>query len=201
MNDAKSHIIQIALKLFLQRNFKEVTMKEIVEKSGLSKGAFYHYFESKEKLFSEIIDLFYDNIASARNDKTIDVSLYSYYNENLETMNDFSLFQIDKNSSPDDNFFSINFFALIFDALKLFPEFRDRMEEYHKKEMENWVTVINNAKQNKEIKLTIPSEHLAKLFIFSGDGLTLNLTLKGSVENMKQEIRLLWDNIYASVKS
>ncbi len=59
MSDTKAHILMVSLKLFLQKNFKEVTMKEIVEETGLSKGAFYHYFESKEKLFYEIIDYFF----------------------------------------------------------------------------------------------------------------------------------------------
>ena len=54
MNESKEHIITVASKLFLQKNFKEVTMKEIVDKTGLSKGAFYHYFESKEQLFLEV---------------------------------------------------------------------------------------------------------------------------------------------------
>ena len=59
MNSTKEHILKIALILFLQKSFKEVTMKEIVQKTGLSKGAFYHYFSSKEELFNEIIHTFY----------------------------------------------------------------------------------------------------------------------------------------------
>jgi AcrR family transcriptional regulator len=55
MNDTKEHIITTSLKLFLQKNFKEVTMKEIVNATRLSKGAFYHYFESKEKVFKEVV--------------------------------------------------------------------------------------------------------------------------------------------------
>ena len=34
-------------------------MKEIVEKTGLSKGAFYHHFSSKEILFKEIVLMFF----------------------------------------------------------------------------------------------------------------------------------------------
>jgi AcrR family transcriptional regulator len=38
-------------------------MKEIVEKTGMSKGAFYHYFPSKEDLFIEIIGKYYVTFA------------------------------------------------------------------------------------------------------------------------------------------
>jgi len=47
MSDTKTHILMVSLKLFLQKNFKEVTMKEIVKETGLSKGAFYHYFDQE----------------------------------------------------------------------------------------------------------------------------------------------------------
>ena len=60
MNDTREHIIKTSLKLFLQKNCKEVTMKEIVDATELSKEAFYHYFESKEKVFEEVTR-FYNN--------------------------------------------------------------------------------------------------------------------------------------------
>ena len=59
MNDSKEHILLASLNLFLQKNFKEVTIKEIVEITGLSKGAFYHYFQSKEQLFEEVMEHFF----------------------------------------------------------------------------------------------------------------------------------------------
>src|ERR1700757_27567 len=59
MNDSKEHILSVSLNLFLQKNFKEVTMKEIVEQTGLSKGAFYHYFTSKEQVFEEVLNHFF----------------------------------------------------------------------------------------------------------------------------------------------
>jgi TetR/AcrR family transcriptional repressor of nem operon len=33
-------------------------MNEIVKKSGLSKGAFYHYFKNKEELFRTTLDFY-----------------------------------------------------------------------------------------------------------------------------------------------
>ena len=81
MNDTKEHILRTAFCLFLQKSFKEVTMKEIVERTGLSKGAFYHYFASKERLFTEVMDTFIfqgvvvDYNALNRN------SLYEFYHD------------------------------------------------------------------------------------------------------------------------
>jgi TetR/AcrR family transcriptional regulator, transcriptional repressor for nem operon len=195
--------MMIALKLFLQKNFKEVTMKEIVEVTGLSKGAFYHYFESKEQLFSEIIRMFFTSIAAVQNENITTISLLEFYNESLKNINDFSLFFVnsDTGTSEVESIFSINFFSLLFDALKMFPDFKQKMEDYHSREMTNWISVIANARKNKEIISIIDDSQLAKLFMFSSDGLALNLTLHGNLFGMKEDVKLLWDQLYNSIKN
>jgi len=44
-------IMNAASTLFLRRNYADVTMAEIAEQSGVSKGAVYHHFSSKEDLY------------------------------------------------------------------------------------------------------------------------------------------------------
>jgi len=56
MSPTKEHIILTAFRLFLKKGYKEVTMSMLVKATGLSKGAFYHYFENKEQLFIETLD-------------------------------------------------------------------------------------------------------------------------------------------------
>jgi len=46
MTTTKEHILFTALKLILKKGYGNVTMNELVEASGLSKGAFYHYFKT-----------------------------------------------------------------------------------------------------------------------------------------------------------
>jgi len=58
MNDTKERILSIALCYFIKKPYTEVTMSEILTASGLSKGGFYHHFESKELLYHEMIDKF-----------------------------------------------------------------------------------------------------------------------------------------------
>jgi AcrR family transcriptional regulator len=61
MSDSRTHILETAANLFMQKSYKEVTMKEIVDKTGLSKGAFYLHFRSKEQLFMEVTDYFFSH--------------------------------------------------------------------------------------------------------------------------------------------
>lgn len=52
----KQHIKEQAIKLFAQRGFKDVTMKDICEVTELSRGGLYLHYSSTRQIFSEIID-------------------------------------------------------------------------------------------------------------------------------------------------
>ena len=51
----KKDILEAAMILFSEKDFHEVTVDEIAEQVGLSKGTLYLYFENKENLFFSII--------------------------------------------------------------------------------------------------------------------------------------------------
>lgn len=54
----KEKITEVALQLFEAKGYHAVTVDKIVKESGLSKGAFYHYFKSKDELLYSIHDYF-----------------------------------------------------------------------------------------------------------------------------------------------
>ena len=56
--DTRTNILKTALLLFLEKGYKDVSYQDLVKKTGLSKGAMYHYFASKEELLLAVFDLF-----------------------------------------------------------------------------------------------------------------------------------------------
>ena len=52
----KERILTGALEVFKTRGLENATMEEISEKSGFGKATLYYYFQSKEEVFSEILD-------------------------------------------------------------------------------------------------------------------------------------------------
>jgi AcrR family transcriptional regulator len=56
--ERRSQILHSAMELFLEKGYHKTTMKEIMAATGLSKGAIYHYFSSKEEIFVAIIQNF-----------------------------------------------------------------------------------------------------------------------------------------------
>ena len=53
---SKGKIIDAAMKLFLEKGYENTTMQDIVEASGMSKGAIYHYFKSKQEIVAYLSD-------------------------------------------------------------------------------------------------------------------------------------------------
>jgi len=52
---AKERILEAALEVFSHKGFHPATMDEIAEKGGVGKGTLYRHFETKEKLFAELV--------------------------------------------------------------------------------------------------------------------------------------------------
>ncbi len=52
--EAKSRILEAAKQVFDEKGYRQATMDDIAKKLGVSKGALYLYFASKEELFDAI---------------------------------------------------------------------------------------------------------------------------------------------------
>ena len=53
----KQYILDTARKVFLEKGYKNVTMKDIVEACEISRGGLYLYFDSTQQIFSEILQM------------------------------------------------------------------------------------------------------------------------------------------------
>lgn len=54
----RSRIVSAAWELFYEHGYDDTTVDDIVERSGTSKGSFYHYFAGKDALLSSLSTLF-----------------------------------------------------------------------------------------------------------------------------------------------
>jgi AcrR family transcriptional regulator len=58
--ERKDQIIEAATRVFSRRGFSNARMDDIVVESGLSKGALYWYFDSKDAIIVSILDRIFD---------------------------------------------------------------------------------------------------------------------------------------------
>lgn len=105
----KKFILETARKVFVEKGFKKVTMKDIVEACEISRGGLYLYFDNTSQIFLEVMkleseetdDVFSDNITEdataadilvlflqeqkkelMRKKDTLTQAVYEYYFEN-----------------------------------------------------------------------------------------------------------------------
>jgi AcrR family transcriptional regulator len=72
--ETRTKIIESAIKLFSARGFNAASVDDICKEAGISKGAFYHHFESKQALFLALLDGWLeiiDNAIEASKDKPV----------------------------------------------------------------------------------------------------------------------------------
>ena len=81
-SENKSKIIKAALRLINEKGFDDVSVSEITKAAGVSKGAFYIHFKSKEDLIERQINLFYDDMKLDESHSTYE-RLEHYLSESL----------------------------------------------------------------------------------------------------------------------
>ncbi|MGZ6037671.1 MAG: TetR/AcrR family transcriptional regulator [Phenylobacterium sp.] len=54
--DRPGEIVQAAMEVFADRGFAAARLEEIARRAGVSKGALYLYFETKEEIFRAVVD-------------------------------------------------------------------------------------------------------------------------------------------------
>ena len=72
--ETRTKIISSAIKLFSIRGFNAASVDDICADAGISKGAFYHHFKSKQELFLALLDGWLktiDNAIEASKDLTV----------------------------------------------------------------------------------------------------------------------------------
>ena len=53
----KKYIVETAREVFTEKGYKSVTMKDIVDACGISRGGLYLYFSSTDELFMEVLKM------------------------------------------------------------------------------------------------------------------------------------------------
>lgn len=200
--ETKDFIIAQCLKLFLQKSYKDVTMKEIVEKTKLSKGAFYHYFRSKEQLFLEVMDRFFTRAVVYDFERYSKKSLYQFFQDHLADLKE-SLNQFNKERELGNltTTLDTNYLYPIFDAMRMFPDYEAKLNRSRQAEIKAWSSAVERARTSGEIRTAMSNDQIARLFIFSGNGTGLFAIMTNlAAGDMVAEYRNLWEGIYQIIK-
>lgn len=150
----KAKIRKEAYRLFAEKGFKAVTMTDICEKTGLSRGGLYRYYSGTEQIFSEILSEEY--VISDRIEKH--ESAKAILEDMLETI---KCEIMDKELSLS---------LAIYEYANLGNE--DFFIDINDKAKKRWISLLNYGMETKEFK-TVDPEQISDLILYYYQGLRM----------------------------
>lgn len=185
MDNTKEFIIDEAFKLFLQRSYEAVSISDISQAIGLTKGALYHHFKNKEELFISVIDKYFRIVAFDAEIGSLTLEEFIQLSIKQTEKIFRSLFQHSMTFSP------INYLSLIADAFRHYPGFAENQGNFINGEIEKTVQVLKNAISRGEIRNDIDPSLVANNFFAINMGLAgnvmRNISIDGAIELLKKQ--------------
>lgn len=83
----RERIHQAALKEFLEKGFRDASLRTIAKEAGVTTGSFYWYYKSKEELFAALVGPYYEHLLGIYQ-QTLDVFWQMPREEQKERMGD-----------------------------------------------------------------------------------------------------------------
>lgn len=175
----KEKLVLEALKEFAQKGFDSASLNQIIRRSGISKGSFYHHFANKEELFNSIIH-------RAAQEKLAFISQWIEQNyPNYENLGFFDLLRLQMagglefaRQRPEFSSFLLNVLKtpeLQARALALAPAYYDQA----------FNTAVTEAQKKGELRQDFDPEFIMKLLKYSLLGMS-QLILDSSGDNLDQ---------------
>ncbi len=174
----KQEIRDKAYQLFAEKGFKEVTMKDICERTGLSRGGLYRHYESTEQIFLEIVNAFSDqqkNEVFAKMEQHVPAAvileelLLGYEREMNDSENSFSLAICEYYSNP------------------AVPRADNSVKRQYEVSKSTWTALINYGMGTKEFNRVDP-ESVFHIIVFAYQGVRMYSRLMEMDGNIPPQI-------------
>lgn len=193
-NNRKEQLYHEAFKLFLSKPFEAVSIADIEEASGMTRGAITYYAKDKLGLFYSVVKHY---LVDTQNLKqkigqiefgSLKDFIEAYVNGCQETMKRFN--DVDRNVQNA----SRAYMTLVLQICKYFPDLHSQYLENRNQEVIIWIGVLQKAIENKEIKSDIDIMNTARNFmnLFYGQSYIDSL----SVGLNTVELRMQLMNLY-----
>jgi len=197
MSDNKDLILETAFRFFFEKGYKSVTMSELVKETGLSKGAFYHHFSSKEELYKEATEKYlisyFDKVPFVYKPE---LSL----RENLKSIAlDFSSLTEEFKQSIHHDDPGLSVYLLYIQTALNNREFKRKLEVYFLKILKILEGWFREAQARNEIKKNLDPNVLAKHISALMEGLyildSFDMNKDSLADNFEKILNQLFDQI------
>lgn len=191
----KERIIEEAFKLFLNRNYEKVSISDLEEAIGKTRGAIFYFFKNKEEIFNQVIDTYIIKTQNPAEKFSFDpnTSLWLFINQYINGINTTMSKML---SLSVVNIYK-GYFSLYMQASRIYPNFSEIMTKNAVEELNLWEKVISGAIQSREIK-AVDTRCYATLFRSCFLGLAFDRCLSYGLNT--EELLAVYQNIYSQIK-
>ncbi|MGO4949786.1 TetR/AcrR family transcriptional regulator [Paenibacillus sp. S25] len=165
MNDSLKKLLEIAEEMIMEKGCRATTLQDIADRSGLTKGAIYHYVKSKDELFGMILEAgmektnqrFFESVARTPAGPEGIKSPLNTLTERL------------RNIGSGNSATSLIFIYLLSQQDK--PAVAGILKRYHEASILTAKTWIEVGQQNGAIPISIDADRTARMFTVFKNGL------------------------------
>ena len=167
----KEKIFETAKRLILERGFDNVSVDSIVDEAGVSKGAFYIHFESKDSLASILVKDYVNEIDTE----------YANYLEGLGSdlpTRDVIILMAGKIAENIESKIGYENMKVLYKAHLTKLTDMDSTVNYNRKLYKMFEDILNRGLEKKELQLIMPVETLADHLILAMRGITFEWCIR-----------------------
>ncbi|GAD07264.1 DNA-binding transcriptional regulator EnvR [Porphyromonas crevioricanis] len=194
MNKNEELIYSSAFRLFLQKGYHDVSVKDLEAATNLSRGAVFYYQRDKRALYTRVLESYF------LSQQSVERKLSGYEACNtLAGFIDFYLGKVEKSMTyiyEDVGKKNIlqPYLLLSLEAHKHIPDFNGRMEVLFEEERNVWRKIIDKAKLAGEISQTFDTEVIVTMFRTAFFGLVFETSFSRDLNISK--LQNLFSTIY-----
>lgn len=198
MTTLKENILKKAMILYMTRPYSEVTVKEIQNAVGCSRGVLYHHFINKEQIFEAVVKKFilpaFSNFSIIPQEKKS--TLWDAIHASVEFRTNYiDLFQ----EVISDKLIDYSFFKLIFHIGEHYEGFTELVNQSINKELEVWREIVGNAIKQGEIRTSLDTDFVSQYFALLPYGLGLVRAFEQGLNS--EDIKTSYIKFYNLIKN
>ncbi len=178
--ETKKKLYEIAEKLFAERDYTSVSVEDITSKAGITKGAFYVHFESKDALIAELIanytahtDLDYKDFLESLPPELPTYDVILAFTEKITNVLEHTI--------GNDNI------KKVYQILLAGNVDTEAVKGYNRELYKLFYSILEKGIQRGDIKSTSTVEELSRHFVMAFRGLTYEWCIRYPEFNLKEQ--------------
>ena len=178
----RAQIIAAAVEVCGERGIEAARIDDIAARAGLSKGAVYHHFSSKQELFVAVMEAFVDE-AMAMIDALRDAGAPAA--ETMRKVVEDSVAMVETNPKLVNGLIELYFQA------RREPALRQRLDRHYQALIAAGARVLQRGVESGELRDDIDADEVSRLIFIGGDGLLLMHLALDDTERAADSVRAL----------